>query len=133
MRTAQPCLDHSETLRGHSSVLAYSYSVNDLYLSDTFDRALCNHEFTAALNEAADAGTAFEDKKMCYSTQSFRDVMKHRPTIDAVPIVHGAWLPVENSIDDDTNPAFDCSECGAMVQKQYNFCPRCGAKMDLEE
>ena len=54
--------------------------------ADAFDRALCNHEFTAALNEAADAGTAFEDKKMYYSTQSFRDVMKHRPTIDAVPL-----------------------------------------------
>ena len=61
--------------------------------ADAFDRDLCNHKFTAALNEAADAGTAFEDKEMYYSTQSFRDVMKYRPTIDAVPIkAISAWL-----------------------------------------
>lgn len=54
--------------------------------ADAFDRDLCNHKFTAALNEAADAGTAFEDKEMYYSTQSFRDVMKYRPTIEAVPL-----------------------------------------------
>lgn len=55
--------------------------------ADAFDRDLCNHKFTAALNEAADAGTAFEDKEMYYSTQSFRDVMKYRPTIEAVPVI----------------------------------------------
>lgn len=61
--------------------------------ADAFDRDLCNHKFTAALNEAADAGTAFEDKEMYYSTQSFRDVMKYRPTIEAVPIkAISAWL-----------------------------------------
>ena len=61
--------------------------------ADAFDRDLCNHRFTAALNEAADAGTAFEDKEMYYSTQSFRDVMKYRPTIEAVPIkAISAWL-----------------------------------------
>lgn len=54
--------------------------------ADAFDRALCNHRFTAALNEAAEAGTAFEDRELYYSTQSFRDVMKYRPTIEAVPL-----------------------------------------------
>ena len=55
------------------------------------------------------------------------------PTLDAIPVKHGRWLPVLNGIDDDTNPAFDCSECDAMCNKKHNYCPACGAKMDLEE
>ena len=54
--------------------------------ADEFDRALVNHEFTAALNEAADNDRAFEEQTMYYSTQSFRDVMKYRPTINAIPV-----------------------------------------------
>ena len=54
------------------------------------------------------------------------------PTVDAIPVKHGKWLPVFNGKDDDSNPAFDCSECDAMCRKQHNYCPRCGAKMDLE-
>ena len=64
-----------------------------------------------------------------------KELMKainHTPTVDAIPVKHGKWLPVLNGKDDDSNPAFDCSECDAMCRKQYNYCPRCGAKMDLE-
>lgn len=43
-------------------------------------------------------------------------------------IRHGRWLPVNEKED-----AFDCSECDAMVQQKHNFCPKCGAKMDLDE
>lgn len=60
------------------------------------------------------------------------DDIKHAPTVDAALVVHGRWIPVLNGIDDDTNPAFDCSECDAMCNKKHNYCPACGAKMDLE-
>ena len=61
--------------------------------ADAFDRDLANTEFTAALNDAADQGKSFENKPMYYSTQSIRDVLKCRPTIDAVPIKPlCAWL-----------------------------------------
>lgn len=46
----------------------------------------CGTKMDLEEQDAADAGTAFEDRKMYYSNQSFRDVMKHRPTIDAVPL-----------------------------------------------
>lgn len=55
--------------------------------ADAFDRALASHEFSAALNEAADKDGPFEDMPMHYSAQSFRDTMRCRPTIDAVPVV----------------------------------------------
>ena len=61
------------------------------------------------------------------------DLQMLMPTVDAAPVKHGRWIPVLNGIDDDTNPAFDCSECDAMCRKKHNYCPVCGAKMDLEE
>lgn len=50
------------------------------------------------------------------------------PSAEAASVRHGQWLPVDENED-----AFDCSECDAMVQKRHNFCPKCGAKMDVKE
>lgn len=60
--------------------------------ADAFDRDLVNAEFTAALNDAADQGKPFENKPMYYSTQSIRDVLKYRPTVEAVPLDQLAML-----------------------------------------
>ena len=71
-----------------------------------------------------------------YSTlmrYEIKDYIDSQPTVDAVPVKHGQWIPVLNGIDDDTNPAFDCSECDAMCNKKHNYCPVCGTKMDLTE
>ncbi len=43
--------------------------------------------------------------------------------VEYAPIVHGRWIPVDEKQD-----AFDCSECDAMVQRQHNFCPKCGQR-----
>lgn len=56
--------------------------------------------------------------------QELIDAIKALPT--DIAVVHGYWIPVDEKED-----AFDCSECDAMVQKRYNFCPKCGAMMDL--
>lgn len=55
------------------------------------------------------------------------------PAVDAVPVVHGRWLP---RIDNDT-PMHECSVCGARVVKELYeyenpnlYCYRCGARMD---
>lgn len=56
------------------------------------------------------------------------------PTIEAEPVRHGHWIPV--------NPCcclareFKCSSCGKSVYYDhdtsccYDFCPNCGSKMD---
>lgn len=53
-------------------------------------------------------------------------------TVDAVPVVHGRWEWVTDDI-------YKCSNCDekshvkeVMGQPDYNYCPNCGAKMDLE-
>ena len=52
-------------------------------------------------------------------------LIDEQPTIEAVPVVHGEWIPCENG-------GYYCSNCDrrvAFLVHQY-FCPNCGAKMD---
>ena len=53
--------------------------------ADAFDRSLAAREFDDALHNASDENRTFEAETLYYSTQSFRDVMAHQPTVDAVP------------------------------------------------
>ena len=52
-------------------------------------------------------------------------------TVDAVPVVHGRWET--NSDRPDTLICSIC-KCGFDMWKHdpHNYCPNCGAKMDLE-
>lgn len=67
------------------------------------------------------------------------------PTVDAVPVVHGKWIPNEihghiiKVINGIPNGSCICDVCGKWLvgSNEYdvygNYCPACGAKMDLEE
>lgn len=49
------------------------------------------------------------------------------PTVDAVEVVHGRWVCLEAEIG-----LYECSECGhRILRAECNYCPNCGAKMDL--
>ena len=45
-------------------------------------------------------------------------------TIDAVPVVHGRWIPDGNTVC--------CSECKTLGSPQWKGCPVCLARMDGE-
>ena len=51
------------------------------------------------------------------------------PTVDAVEVVHGRWEEYQ------VPHIMCCSECdwATGVQDDFNYCPNCGAKMDLEK
>lgn len=62
------------------------------------------------------------------------DEIRHAPTVDAVPVVHGQWI--------SKNPhgyawTFVCSNCGYVdgypFNDRHNYCPNCGAKMDIKD
>lgn len=49
--------------------------------------------------------------------------------LDELREMRGKWI--RNNID---NPAFFiCSRCGIIWYNETNYCPNCGAKMDLKE
>ena len=63
------------------------------------------------------------------------------PTVDAAPVVHGWWKGYIHSalvrwkdgepVWADRN-VYRCSRCDFGTIAKHNYCPRCGAKMDLE-
>ena len=59
-----------------------------------------------------------------------RDRIEALPIIEAEPIKHGRWKPVE---DADLWRGYVCSRCYKAVNQKENYCPRCGAKMDEAE
>lgn len=50
------------------------------------------------------------------------------PAADAVPVVHGRKIE-----DGDIGCFWLCSLCGECLPYGANYCPNCGAKMDLED
>lgn len=51
------------------------------------------------------------------------------PTADVAPMHHGQWIWDGYVYD----APWQCSNCGAFHDVDSNYCPNCGAKMDLEE
>lgn len=46
----------------------------------------------------------------------------------------GKWNVYEVANTEEEQPiAWECSECGEVVEVQYNFCPNCGSRMRGEE
>lgn len=86
------------------------------------------------------------------SREAARDLMYHKqdalteydlnsiPAADVEPVRHGEWGRIDD--DWDSLSTFQCSVCGEewcfeidedLPSLNYNYCPNCGAKMDLEE
>ena len=61
------------------------------------------------------------------------DYIDSEPAADVTPVVHGRWI--------EDHDYLKCPKCGIMVKRDFtffdigdwNFCPNCGKKMDLEE
>ena len=61
------------------------------------------------------------------------DLIDAQPTIDATPMVHAHWV-------DQKHGVYKCSNCGNFLdfsgvnagRGDANYCPNCGAKMEVE-
>lgn len=70
-----------------------------------------------------------------------KTAVEKAPTIDSEPVKHGRWVlghVPPGLCTPGGNRPWICSECGTvkswrMDKPESNYCPNCGAKMDLEE
>ena len=87
-----------------------------------------------------DADAMF-DENHCYTTfnknldycddNDLGEWIDEQPTVDAEPVRHGEWIPVEMEMRFGTLKGVKCSLCGKeKVRDGSNYCPNCGAKMD---
>lgn len=58
-------------------------------------------------------------------------------TVEAPPVVHGRWIEGAENFTCGNHNA-ECSVCGANISwngcdEDFNYCPNCGAKMDLPD
>ena len=79
----------------------------------------CNEEMSESPCEPSD----------CFA----REVIKTAPAADVAPVRHGRWVHEHIS---EGYAWVICSECEAvihkiLINKRLNYCPNCGAKMDL--
>ena len=92
-----------------------------------------------------DVNAADVNEIPCYydeycTTEDVQHWLNEQPTVDAVEVVHGRW----EHIYDDTHYHAKCIACGRTAVRipinycgsnfkiKWDYCPNCGAKMDLE-
>ena len=59
--------------------------------------------------------------------------VRNIPAADVAPVVHGRWVEKEKYT---FGIIYDCSLCENRILDNghsWNYCPNCGARMDLEE
>lgn len=61
------------------------------------------------------------------------------PTADVAPVKHGRWIEIIGMAPPEYHNLHCCSICGDLAMQRNhrelltNYCPNCGAKMDLED
>lgn len=97
-------------------------------MADYIDR----NEAIAALTEFRDDQTVskYVSVENCMvargAIERATKVLENLPAADVEPVRRGRWLP---QILNGTR-IWDCSECKTIGSPQWNYCPKCGARMD---
>lgn len=93
---------------------------------------LISREETVAILEKYKFGAITNETEREYTKEMVVAFVENMPTIDAVPVVKGNW---ERVSDRPKTYIRRCSVCSrdsytCFSERDYNFCPWCGAKMD---
>ena len=76
--------------------------------------------------------TALQDSDLFNTTERQLRAIRELPAADVAEVVHGRWIWNEEG-EIDWEQFYRCSNCGDKEYWESNFCPNCGAMMDLEE
>lgn len=115
----------------------------EIFVEDTmkkFDEKMLEEAYTITLNYGISVDKGEMMRALKYDRQQyergFTDGYERakEEVKDAEPVRHGHWVKWDDEI------TYDCSICGDAFtlyegtpeSNHYNYCPNCGAKMDLE-
>lgn len=67
-------------------------------------------------------------------SQACCSVIRFIPSADVAPVVHGEWIVLDDGWEFEE---VKCSSCGCVEYfnkgwKKFNYCPNCGATMDMD-
>lgn len=89
--------------------------------------------------EAVYSEICTDDNLSGYEKAYCCEIIKAIPAADVAPVVHGRWQGTADGYADGelVYDMWECSVCGfdadgAEEKPCWDFCPNCGAKMDLE-
>ena len=69
---------------------------------------------------------SYRNGEECFDGEDFDDLINNTPSADVVKVRHGKWKKLY-----DKAPRYVCSSCNHLFNnKEYKYCPECGAKMD---
>ena len=88
-----------------------------------------------------DAHADVDDEHGCGLLEDVLWEVNAQTTVDAVSVVRGWWESVDSSYWRWTpsggvsvsHITYRCGRCGRGTAVKTNYCPNCGAKMDVEE
>lgn len=77
------------------------------------------------------------DEKALYKAIDIFATVDNAPTIEAEPVKHGRWVKKWHDNSLIGHEYEECPDCGCIISDtekfwDCNYCPNCGAKMDLE-
>lgn len=78
-----------------------------------------------------DAGRADSPPFTLLTPEEFAEYLYELPTVDVAPVMHSYW---EHKITSDEENINICHNCKYPVSRFWgttNYCPNCGAKMDV--
>ncbi len=85
-----------------------------------------------AINEIGRAMYCWNEAATSMAVSMLRNI----PAVDAMLVKRGKWSKIFNphsqSYDVDEQWYYECSECKWNNNRPWEFCPHCGAKMDIK-
>ena len=64
--------------------------------------------------------------------KAFERTIDKYPAADVQPVKHGKWIKSRQFAYTRYTSVFTCSECNKSGRSNYNYCPNCGARMEVD-
>jgi len=85
-----------------------------------------------ALNDMGEEYIAQGQNARAKAIAKYGTLLRNLPSADVVPVKHGKWSETYNGDHAPILFTYTCSACKGESFLESNFCPNCGAKMEVD-